>query len=97
MKCNILTIFTLMIEFIHKLIRKNIMTVLAEKIYNNAITLNPIERAGLIEKLIDSFSATDVEIELKWKQEVKDRQTAYDSGQIPSDSVENVFKRLAQR
>ncbi len=73
------------------------MTLLAEKIYNKAITLNPIERAGLIEKLIDSFTAIDAEIELQWKQEVKDRQTAYDNGQIPSDSVENVFKRLAQK
>jgi len=73
------------------------MTVLAEKIYNTAITLNPIERAGLIEKLIDSFTNTDAEIELKWKKELESRRIAYKKGEIPSDSVENVFKRLAQR
>jgi hypothetical protein len=47
----------------------------------------------LAEKNYDSFTDTDAEIELKWKEEVRDRQTAYDSGLIPSDSVENVFKR----
>lgn len=73
------------------------MTALAEQVYKEAVTLGPIDRAELIEKLYDSFSPHNTEIELKWKEEVARRRTAYDNGNIPSDSMENVFKRLAQK
>ena len=74
------------------------MTAIAEHIYNKAIELNPIDRAELIEKLYASFSSNqDPEIESKWKEEVERRILAYNKGNIPSDTMENVFKRLSQR
>ena len=74
------------------------MTALAEHVYEGAINLDPIDRAELIEKLFESFShIQNTDIELKWKEEVGRRRIAYDNGDIPSDSMENVFTRLAQR
>jgi len=46
----------------------------------------------LEEKNHDSFTDTS-EIESKWKKELKSRRIAYNKGEIPSDSIENVFKR----
>lgn len=74
------------------------MTALATHVYEEAISLGPIDRAELIEKLFKSFShVKDANVELKWKEEVVRRRIAYDNGDIPSDSIENVFTRLAQR
>ncbi len=74
------------------------MTALAEHVYEGAINLDPIDRAELIEKLFESFfHIQNTDIELKWKEEVGRRRIAYDNGDIPSDSMENVFTRLAQR
>ena len=74
------------------------MTIATEQIYNDAVLLNPIDRAELIEKLYDSFATNkDIEIELKWKEEIDRRIQAYDNGDISSDSMENVFKRLSKR
>ena len=74
------------------------MTAVAEQIYKKAIDLNPIDRAELIEKLFSTFSPSpDTAIEEEWKEEVSRRRLAYDQGNIPSDTIENVFDRLAQR
>ena len=73
------------------------MTAIAEHVYKEAIQLNPIDRAELIEKLFTSFSPNSVEIEAKWKEEIGRRVSAYENGDITSDSMENVFKRLSQR
>jgi putative addiction module component (TIGR02574 family) len=74
------------------------MTALAEQIYEKAVDLNPIDRAELIEKLFATFSPDlNTTIESKWKQEVLRRRLAYDQGEISSDTIENVFDRLAQR
>ena len=74
------------------------MTATAEQVYKKAIDLNPIDRAELIEKLFSTFSPShDTTIEAKWKEEVSRRRLAYDQGNIPSDTIENVFNRLAQR
>ncbi len=74
------------------------MMINAEQVYNEAIQLNPIERAELIEKLFASFSSNiNTENELKWKEEVKSRASAYKNEEIQSDSMENVFKRLSKR
>jgi len=74
------------------------MTAVAEQVYEKAINLNPIDRAELIEKLFSTFSPTqDTTIESNWKEEVSRRRLAYDQGDIPADTIENVFERLAKR
>jgi putative addiction module component (TIGR02574 family) len=74
------------------------MTTVAEHVYKEAVSLNPIDRAELIEKLFESFSiSNDLKVELRWKKEIARRRLAYENGDISSDSMDNVFKRLAQR
>jgi putative addiction module component (TIGR02574 family) len=74
------------------------MTAVAEQVYQEAVNLNPIDRAELIEKLFFTFSPNqDMTIESNWKKEVSRRRIAYDTGDIPSDTIENVFERLGQR
>lgn len=74
------------------------MTALAENIFKEAVRLNPIDRAELIQRLFCSFDTKpDKQIEDNWKAEVEDRVSAYDSGKIPSDTMENVFERLSKK
>ncbi len=73
------------------------MTATTKEIYKNAIQLNPIDRAELIEKLFASFNGnSDKPIENNIKKELKSRVSAYDNGKITSDSMENVFERLSK-
>jgi putative addiction module component (TIGR02574 family) len=39
---------------------------------------------------------TNRQIEDNWKAEVEDRISAYESGKIPADTMENVFERLSR-
>jgi len=75
------------------------MNIAVEKIYNKALNLNPIEKAELIDKLFDSFikKPFNKKIEEEWKQELVKRKTAFDNGEIPADSLKNVFERLSKR
>ncbi len=75
------------------------MTVNAENIYKEAINLNPIDKAELIDRLFKSFlSEKNIEKnELEWKKEVVRRRKAFDNGDIPADTIENVFNRLSKR
>jgi hypothetical protein len=74
------------------------MTAVAEEIYNEAINLNPIDKAELINKLYLSFSPKiDKSIENNWKEEGLVRHEAYNKGKIQADTLDNVFNRLSQR
>lgn len=74
------------------------MTITAEQVYKEAVTLSPIDRAELIEKLFRSFlMPVDKKIEAAWKTEIAERRAAYDAGEISSDTMENVFDRLAKK
>ena len=69
-----------------------------EAILKEAMQLDPIDRAELLNQLFFSFSTTyNAAIEAKGRREVEDRVAAYDAGKITADSPENVFKRLSKR
>ncbi|MFA5903737.1 MAG: addiction module protein [Desulfobacula sp.] len=46
-------------------------------IYKEASTLNPFEKAQLIDKLISSLDKPDKEIDGLWAKEVEDRKEAF--------------------
>lgn len=74
------------------------MTAIAENIFRKAVQLNPIDRAELIQRLFYSFDKTfNKQIEDNWKVEIEDRVSAYESGKIPADTMENVFERLSKK
>lgn len=74
------------------------MTRTTEAILQQALRLNPVERAELIEQLFRSFEpAPDARVDAAWKDEAESRIRAYEAGKIPADSAEAVFARIAKR
>jgi putative addiction module component (TIGR02574 family) len=65
-----------------------------------ARSLSPDERARLAEMLLESLrDAPLAEIEKAWEMEIAERVAAYDRGELPTFSAENVFaeaRRLAR-
>ena len=65
-----------------------------------ARALSPEERARLAESLLESLrDAPLAEIEKAWEVEIAERVAAYDRGELPTFSAENVFaeaRRLAR-
>ena len=65
-----------------------------------ARSLSPEERARLAEMLLESLrDAPLAEIEKAWEVEIAERAAAYDRGELPMFSAEDVFaeaRRLAR-
>ena len=65
-----------------------------------ARSLSPEERARLAEMLLESLrDAPLAEIEKAWEVEIAERAAAYDRGELPIFSAEDVFaeaRRLAR-
>lgn len=74
------------------------MTITAEEILKQALNLEPVERAQLIDALFHSFDKTaDNEIDAAWAEEAESRIDAYDSGKLGADSAKAVFERINKR
>jgi putative addiction module component (TIGR02574 family) len=65
-----------------------------------ARSLSPEDRARLAESLLESLREAPIaEIERAWEREVSERVAAYDRGELPTFSAEDVFaeaRRLAR-
>ncbi len=69
-----------------------------QNIFEQALHLNPVERAELIDKLFHSFDkGHDERIDALWAVEAESRIDAFDAGQISSDSADAVFERINKR
>ncbi|MDA8018408.1 MAG: addiction module protein [Thermoanaerobaculia bacterium] len=69
-----------------------------QPILDQALDLDPKDRAQLIETLLDSFTSNERQrIDAAWAQECEDRIDAYDRGDLGSHSSEEVFADLASR
>jgi putative addiction module component (TIGR02574 family) len=64
-----------------------------ESILKEVLTLTPLERARLIEKLISSLDEPDREIDELWAKEAEDRIDAYDLGRIKALSLDEILRR----
>jgi len=74
------------------------MTSTTQTIFEQALRLNPVERAELIDELFHSFDKShDERIDALWAAESESRIDAFDAGQIESDSAEAVFERINKR
>ena len=71
-----------------------------KKLEQQARSLSTEERARLAELLLESLrDAPLAEIEAAWEQEIEKRAAAYDRGELPTFSAEDVFaeaRRLAR-
>ncbi len=66
-----------------------------EKILAEALELQPIERAELIEELLSSFEfPARKSIDKMWAEEVEDRIEAYERGDLTSTSAKEVFDKI---
>ena len=62
-----------------------------KQVEEQALSLNPDERAKLAEVMLESLSLPLAEIEEAWAQEIEQRVAAYDRGEIPAYAAEDVF------
>jgi len=78
----------------------SVMSDTLKELEAQARSLSPEERARLAESLLESLrDAPLAEIEKAWEAEIAERVAAYDRGELPTFSAENVFaeaRRLAR-
>ena len=65
----------------------------AENLLKEALTLNPFQKAQLIDKLISSLDMSDKEIDELWAKEAEDRIEAYNAGKMKAVSLEKVLQK----
>lgn len=69
-----------------------------QAIFNEALSLPPVERASLIEELLASFDmASRRSIDAAWGAEAERRIDAYQSGELQSVSLEAAMERINSR
>jgi len=66
---------------------------ITDNIFKEALTLEPSEKAQLIDKLIHSLDKPDKEIDELWSKEAEDRIDAYDQGKLKAISLEQVLQK----
>jgi len=65
----------------------------SDNILKQASSLDPFERAQLIDKLISSLDKPDKEIDELWAKEAEERIDAYDQGKLKAVSLEKVLQK----
>ncbi len=74
------------------------MTTITKRVLNDALSLPPIERAELIQRLFQSFDVSkDNHIDTAWTEEVESRIEAYDKGLLTATPAEDVLARINRR
>ncbi|MCL0061858.1 addiction module protein [Thermodesulfovibrionales bacterium] len=69
------------------------MKIKTKQMLENVLTLPPVEKANLIDRLLSSLDQPDEHIDALWRKEVEDRINAYKAGQIKSVSLEEVMSK----
>ncbi len=67
------------------------MSALLKSIEEQARALSAEDRARLAESMLESLHKSFAEIEALWAEEIKERVSAFDLGEIPSYLAEEVF------
>jgi putative addiction module component (TIGR02574 family) len=69
------------------------MSTKTKEILNHALGLPPLEKAHLVDCLLASLDKPDEEIDSLWREEVEKRVEAYQSGKLPSLSLQQVLSK----
>jgi len=67
------------------------MSALLKSIEEQARALSAEDRAKLAESTLESLHTSIAEIDALWTEEIEERVSAFDRGEITSDSAEEVF------
>ena len=62
-------------------------------ILEQAISLQPIEKAELVDTLISSLDKSDNSLDLLWANEAESRLSAYKNGKLKSVSLDEVLSK----
>lgn len=74
------------------------MTEKTEKVLSEALSLTPIDRAELVERLLSSFEFTGEDsLEKLWAAEAEDRIDAYERGELSARPAKEVFAKLQSK
>jgi putative addiction module component (TIGR02574 family) len=74
------------------------MTVVADKVFNEALSLPSDARLSLVEKLIASLNLpTHAEIDLLWAEEAERRVSQIDRGAADLISGDKVFAKIRRK
>ena len=63
------------------------------EILEKALTLNPTQKAELIDKLLASLDIPDKEMDELWAKEAENRIDAYEQGKIKAVTLEKVLEK----
>ena len=69
------------------------MSTKTKEILNQALGLSPLEKAHLVDCLLARLDKPDEEIDSLWREEVEKRVEAYQSGKLPSLSLQQVLSK----
>ncbi|MEA5470173.1 MULTISPECIES: addiction module protein [unclassified Spirulina] len=70
------------------------MSDLTQKVFREALALSPIERAMLIDALVDSLDQSDPQIDQLWLEEAETRLQANREGKLETISASQVFEEM---
>jgi len=71
------------------------MTYQTQQILKKTLSLPPIERAELVEKVFDSFNGSRKNnLDRRWAQEVESRIDAFEEGKLKAVSAKKVFQKI---
>ena len=74
------------------------MNALAQKVFDEALELQPVDKAELIESLFASFDKANRErIDKLWAVEAESRIDAFEKGRISATDAQDVFNRINAR
>jgi hypothetical protein len=63
------------------------------EILKEASTLNPAQKAWLIDRLLSGLDMPDKEIDALWAKEAESRIDAFEKGQLKAVTLETVLKK----
>jgi putative addiction module component (TIGR02574 family) len=74
------------------------MNALTKELLREALLLEPVEKAELIDHLFQSFDTSPAHaVDTHWSEEVESRLDAFFAGKMTADSIESVMERINQR
>ncbi len=73
------------------------MTELAQKLLRQALGLPAVERAALVEGLVESLDKPDPALDVLWLKEAESRMAAYRAGELGAVDAEDAFAELGQK
>lgn len=74
------------------------MIVTTARILRDALCLDPMERAELIDELLNSFDTRSESPHFDaWQEEAESRIDAFEAGRLIDDAAEAVFARINRR